>query len=183
MNLNRRNILTFSLFLLLVFFMEYKSAKFDKFELPSKTVLSLDDKIFDMFKQKYKTNRDFNRYWGFSEEKAKMDIKENNTTTRLLKVTKKEGENRLCIASSCYRLLGIHYINSNAIVTLYNKKFKKRVKDYSLHETLEANITIDAISSHSVLFKELNSSRSWKFKLFDVNQTKYKPKDVIKDEN
>lgn len=184
MNLNKRHVSIFFFFLLLVFFMQYKSSKFTEYKLPSKTVLSLDTKVFNMFSKRYETDKDFNPYWRFSKEKVDLLTKEKNTTTaELLNVTKKKGENRLCIASSCYRLLGVYLTNSSAIVTLYNKGLKKRVKEYSLHDTLESNITIDSITSHSVLFKELNSSRSWKFKLFDVNQTKYKPKDVIKDEN
>ncbi len=177
MNLNKKYIFLFSFLVLTVIFVQYETSNTKEFKLASKSLQTLDEKAFEQLMKKYETNREFNKYWGFSKEKIKIvENVEENLTSKSLEVTKKDGQNLLCITSSCYRLLGIYHKKDSSIVTLYNKNLKEKIKDYQQNDILESGIKIETILTNRVIFKEINSTRSWEFKIFDVNQTKYEPK-------
>ncbi len=181
MKYSKKSFLFFFVIALFILLKEYYSLS-DKqsLRLP-KPILTLDTGILDSYLKTYDDNRSLNWYWGFTKEK-KVKVSDGNKTVKQLKsgpnIYQPKGENTLCIDNSCYRLVGIHYSKNRAFVTLYNKKLKKRLKDYSVKETLEANISIAAIRSNSVIFADQNKTKSWKFQLFDVNTTQYKPKDT-----
>lgn len=181
MKINKKSILIFSILALLVTYMQCTSNRPTDYTLPNKSVLYLDETIFELYDKKFDTTKDLNRYWGFAKEKTLLEEKDfNSTKAKITQVTKDKDKNVLCIKSSCYRLLGIHNNKEKTFVTLYNKDLKEKVKDYTRGETLELDILIADISSNSVIIKDLNSSRTWKFKIFDVNQTKYIPKEIEK---
>ena len=174
MKLNKKKIATIFLFVVLIVFIEYQPLKLDKFELPSKAIHNLDQELFNIHNTQYATNIDFNRYWGFAIDKIDIKVEEEV----LFNITQPDGENILCIKSSCYRLLGIYHDKEKSVITLYNQKLKEKVKDYTTTDILESKIKIDNISANKVYLKEINGTREWKFKIFDVNQTKYIPKDI-----
>ena len=169
--------------LIAVFFMQYNFFTTNSYKLPPKSIDYFDKNIFDSYTKEYNTSIDTNPYWGFSKDMSMFtEDNETNTTSILTEVSKKEGSNVLCITSSCYRLLGIYYNDDNVSITLYNKEFKNKIRAYTINSKIKENIIIDNITSTEVFFKDTNSSRAWHFEIFDVNSTKYKPKE-IEDEN
>jgi len=182
--LSKKAIILFLLLLIAIFFMQYDFFKSNSYKLPSKSITYFDANIFKMYNKEYNTSIDTNPYWGFAKDSSMF--KENNetnqtdSTSMLTKVDKKKDTNVLCITSSCYRLLGIYYNENNASITLYNKDFKNKIKAYTINDTIKESIIISDIKSTEVLFKDINSTREWHFEIFDVNTTKYKPKEIQK---
>ncbi len=178
MQLNKKTLTISIVLILAVFFMEYDTTDTDTNKRPPKTVQALSDNIFEMFHKIYDTNNTSSIYWGFKKTKTKQE--EQNTTKsnqKTFNVTKKKNENLLCIEESCYRLLGIYSKSENSYITLYNKKLKNKINSYKEKETLEKSIIVATINTHDVLFADTNTSRQWKFEIFDVNATAYKPKE------
>lgn len=179
MNINKKSVALFVMLAAIIVYMEYEPSKLEDFTLPSKSILHFDETVFNMYHKKYDLVEDSNRYWGFEED---VSVDENLTDTNSSKeetqVTQPDGKNVLCIEGSCYRLLGIHYNYKIPMVTLYNSDLKEKVKDYKTEDILESAIVINKIISNSVEFAEQNTTRKWTFKLFDINETKYKPKET-----
>jgi hypothetical protein len=162
-----------------VFYSEYEFFDSKDYNLPSKAIEEFNENIFKMYSKEYNTSVDTNPFWGFAKQIIVSDsINEASNPTCQTEITQKAGTNILCIASSCYRLLGIHYKNSKVSITLYNKDMKERIKIYNELDFLQDGVVVDKISSYAVDLKDINSGRKWYFKIFDVNQTKYKPKEI-----
>lgn len=179
MKISRRTIIVFLLLCIAVFFMQYDFFKSNTFRLPPKSIHFFDKNIFDTYKEEYNTSIDTNPFWGFAQDMSKFKEKNETKTTILdINVTQKEGTNVLCIVNSCYRLIGIYYNNTNARITIFNKTFKTKIRDYRLHDILQDGIAVSKITSTKVFFEDVNSTRKWHFELFDVNSTKYKPKEI-----
>ncbi|MEA3521616.1 MAG: hypothetical protein U9R50_01435 [Campylobacterota bacterium] len=126
----------------------------------------------------YDENISQNFHWGLPQAKPTL-LQETNETilkSTLVKVEKKEHQNLLCIEESCYRLLSIARTDQDYEAILYNANKKKKIKAYHLNTFLEKGIFIDDISNFKVSFEDNSSQRKWQFKIFDVNQTQYKPK-------
>ena len=156
---------------------QYNISDISTYKKPQKEILDLDKTIFEMYQKQYNIVNSQNTYWGIKDGiEILSDIKDLNITTKLTLVTK--DKNLLCIEKSCYRLVGIHQDKGLFSVSLYNKDLKHQIKTYVKKEKLELNIIISDIKQHKVEFLDINSSRKWDFKIFDVNQTKYKPKDI-----
>ena len=179
MSIHKKYLLLYAIVAALMIIKEYGLFSVKSHPALSKPILTLEMDYLQSYLQTYDDNRSLNHYWGFAKEKkiivtdSHKTKKERNTELRI-----KQEKDTLCIDNTCYRLLGIHYSKKRAFVTLYNKNLKKRLKDYRVKETLEANISIAAIKSNSVIFTNQNKTKSWIFKLFDVNTTQYKPKDT-----
>lgn len=176
--MSKQNISLLAILLLIVFYAEYEFFDSKDYKLPSKIVEEFDANIFKMYSQEYNASVDANPFWGFAKEiVVSDDVNETNTSTYQTEVTQEEGKNVLCISASCFRLLGIYHKGANLSITLYNKDLKEKIKAYSASDTLQDGIVVDTIHMHEVILKDVNSSREWHFKIFDVNQTKYKPKE------
>lgn len=161
----------------LVALYEYEFLNDKEYNLPPRDILVLDKSIFDLFYKKYDTTKDTNVYWGYAKAKKIQKKAKEKKAKEKIKVVYKKDENLLCISSSCYRFLGLYYSKNTAHITFYNKDTKEKVKSYIKKEILQDDIFIAAIGTNNVLLKEKNSSREWKFEIFDINTTKYKPKE------
>ena len=172
MNINKKILSIYLAIFLFVFYNTYKSMHQNRYNLPSKAILSFTDKPFLEYQTIYSTDGDFNHYWGFPKDIATIIIKKDTNNTKKTQVIQPNGKNILCIKKSCYSLIGIY----NNQVTLYNKDTKPKIQDFTKDEKINNIIKITKITSHKVFFKELTSKQNFIFKIFDVNQTKYKPK-------
>jgi len=83
----------------------------------------------------------------------------------------------LCIEKECFKLLGIFSKKNHYYASFYNKEDKQKVRTYRVGNIVKSLIRIKSIKTNSVLFKDINSTREWSIKLFDINSSKYKPKD------
>ena len=132
--------------------------------------------LLQQWNHHYKSNGDYDTLWGIKEsKKLAAASKITQQKNKSLKMTLDPVGKKFCIEKECYRLIGLYSAADSPSVSFYNKNTK--IKDYHLNETLSHTIVIDAISNSSVTLAESNTSRSWTLRLFDVNQTKYKPKD------
>jgi len=142
-----------------------------------KVILSLNDEAFLQYKEKFDLNKSFSYIWGFkrvqtANKKQKVDI-----NSKLLEVTQKG--NLLCVhKDDCFRFLGIFKKHKKLYTSFYNKNFRHGIDDFTISDTIGYDLSIKKIFSNRVIIQEKNTSRVWEFQLFDVNTTKYKPKDI-----
>ena len=134
------------------------------------------DLLLQQWNQHYKVNEAYDTLWGIKSSRV-LSAEEKNRQQKIktLKTTLDPKEKKFCIEKECYRLIGLYTSENIPSVSFYNKTTK--LKDYHLKQTLSHTIVIEAISNSSVTLAEANTSRSWTLRLFDVNETKYKPKD------
>ena len=118
------------------------------------------------------------KQWGivFNKVKKKVKKEENNERKRLIVTVK---DKTLCIEEKCFRLIGVVFDDKKKYqVSLFNKNLKNKIKLFTVNETVVSTVCIKKITQRMVLFVDKNSSRTWKIKLFDINTSKYKPKDI-----
>ena len=144
-----------------------------------KTIKSLDKSMIKMYQEQFDINKSFGYIWGIKEKKIKNDINKTvilkNTNSTLTSIFQKG--NKICIAKNCYRFLGIYYKGKTPYVSFYSKKFKKGLQDFSINQILDKTLYVKELKHNKLFLKDKNSSREWSFQLFDVNITKYKPKE------
>lgn len=176
---NKFTYLLYGFTVLVVVLLAYNFYGQTKRAIADKTIKSLNTCTIKMYKEKFDLNQTFGYLWGIKEPKkesvaiVKVIHKDMNAT--ILSVTKEKG--KICIAKNCYRLLGIYYKAGIPYISFYSKKFKKGLQDFSLHQTLDKTLYIKEIKHNRLFIADTNSSREWQFQLFDVNATKYKPKE------
>jgi len=175
-----KNKLAYSLYFIVLFAVVLTTYRFygnSQKNIMQKSIKLLNMTTIKIYKEKFDTNRSLGYLWGIKDTSKPKDtnqtksiLSDNNAT---LHVTQEK--NKICIAENCYRFLGIYYKKDRAFISFYSKVFKKRLKDFKLHDTLDKTIYIQDIK---LFLADKNTTRIWKFQLFDVNATKYKPKDI-----
>ena len=147
--------------------------------ITEKTIKPFKSRTIKTYQEEFTTNQTFGYLWGIQEAKKKSDVNETvslkdaNTTT--LSVTQEKS--KICIAGNCYRFLGFYHKAGVPYISFYSKNFKKGLQDFTLHQTLDKTLYIKEIKHNRLFIADTNSSREWQFQLFDVNATKYKPKE------
>ena len=164
---------------LVVVFLAYNFYGQETRAITEKTIKPFKSHIIKTYQEKFTTNQTFGYLWGIKEAKRKNDVNETvclkDTDTSMLSVTQEKG--KLCIAKKCYRFLGFYHKAEVSYISFYSKNFKKGLKEFTLNETLDATLYIKEIKHNRLFIADANSSREWQFQLFDVNATKYKPKE------
>lgn len=173
-------ILLYVLLLLLLFFFEfqtktYVSQKSTRYAYEIEQNSNLE-KLVQVYTQPLEGNEVTNQQWGISFKKVKKTPKvvEANKT-KLTEVTLKE--KTLCIEKECFKLLGIFYQDQAYYASFYNKNLKEKIQVFWVGEILSSGIKIKNIFKKNVFFEDINSTREWKMRLFDINSSKYKPKE------
>lgn len=174
-----KKYIIYALLVLIVFLAAYEFRDVKEYTTKEKIIKKFDEDSFNIYLKTDELNTTYARYWGFAP--IIVDKNESNSTKVLLEIVKKENENVLCISASCFRLIGIYHDVNHSYITLFNPKLKEKVKSYRAKEILENSVLIDHIYNDSVALKDLNSTRNWEFKIFDVNDSKYKPKEISND--
>lgn len=189
MKIDKNSVLLAMILAVIIVFIQYEHSKLKDHKLPSKAISSFDETVFDFYHKKYDTDKSLNQYWGYKKEltasekeameKAAKDaeLKAKDDAKRT-KVTKPNNENVLCISESCYRLLGVHYKYKTPMITMYNKDLKEKTKNYKNKDLVGLVVRINKIYSNKVEFENLETKEKYYFEQFDVNQTKYKPKEI-----
>ena len=172
---NRKPLLLYLAVVLLTIFFAYDFYDDTQRTVTGRTIKELRSDTIKMYKEKFDMNKAFGYLWGIKESADALTQDDSNTTNDILQVKKKGGA--LCIEKECYRLLGIYHKGKVPYVSFYSKKFKNGLQDFTLNERLDKTIYIKGIKHAEVVIADENSSREWKFKFFDVNATKYKPKE------
>jgi len=118
------------------------------------------------------------KQWGIIVKKKILKKEENLTKTKEVKktVVTLKGTT-VCIEKECFKLLGIFSSQNLSYASFYNKESKKKLKTFRVGDILASTVKIETIVKKKVIFKDINSSRVWHMKLFDVNSSKYRPKE------
>lgn len=181
MNNNKLFILLYLLLLLLMFWMEFRASEITVESISNRDYRIDENPKLDEIFQEYQKPLGFNKMnvqWGIVIKKIKpketVNLKDSDKNSLLEVIVK---DKTLCIEKECFKLLGIFSSQDVSYATFYNKKSKKKVKTFMVGEILTSTIKIETIVRKKVLFKDINSSRMWHIKLFDVNSSKYKPKE------
>jgi len=182
MDFNKNKIFLFTLFAFVVVLTQYESPNHKEYKLAGKSILHLDEKVFENFSKRYNEKGEFRNYWGFKEKKVPKRIKDKNSTAKFTIVQQKKNQNTICIEEMCFSFLGVYSQNQNKFASFYTSKAKEKVKDYIKNDILYMNIYIKDIKQDRLTIADYNTTREWNFTLFDVNQTKYKPKEKVKNE-
>jgi len=182
--MKKNSLLILSYFLLLSYlaFVEFKEPSIDSFSLFNNE-LSLEEnsRNFSMWTQKYNDkNSSINRIWAIKElkKKPKKIEKKIKKKITLVEVTQDKKSKTLCIATKCFKLVGIFSDSKGRYcASLYNSKTKPSLKNFYRNDKVDLTIMIKKIIHDSIVFEDINSTREWSIKLFDINSSKYKPKD------
>jgi hypothetical protein len=146
----------------------------------ARAIAQPDDRIWRHYLAPLDVNGSYAYVWGMKtpekrEENATRSPEESNATKRSEVVL--EGHT-VCIEGVCFRLLGVYYENASPFAMFYSDIFERGLRAMTRGECLHDAVCIGRITPNRVTMEERNGSRSWAFELFDVNATKYKPKDT-----
>lgn len=87
----------------------------------------------------------------------------------------------ICLGKECWEFLGIVEINNRAEVALLSKD--KKLQTFKVGDILLKNIRIIKIRGDELLLEEIKKRKRFSLKLFEVDSTKYLPKESIKGKN
>ena len=176
--MKKNKIVTLYLFLAIItFFISYHF--FDNkrgFIGRQKDILELNTTHFQEKMKLHNIKIFYGYLWGIKETK-KIKIKTKKTIVKKEHKIKKE-KNNICIDKNCFTFLAIVQKKFTLSALFYSPLFhKNHIKPLMFNEVLSESLYIKQITQNSVTLFDKNSSTQWNFKIFDVNQTKYKPKD------
>jgi len=175
---NKKIIFIYLIIIGIITLSEYSYQTYPSYLPHPKKILSLNNTILKSYEGTSETNTSFNKYWGIHEKKVVLKSDKSQQKEKQIEIQKIKNKNILCIEKSCFKLIGIYQKDGKLSVMLYNKDMKDKLNSYTIHNILASKVTIANISSDSVQFTEINSTSRWDFKIFDVNQSQYKPKEI-----
>ena len=174
-------ILLYVALLLLIVFFEFKktedsstSVVMNHYKIEENKVL---DSVIGEYTKPLSLTSVTDKQWGIVPKKVKKVKKEENLTKEVPEVLVTLTKKTLCIEKECFKLLGIFARGKQHYASFYNKNSKKTVQEFLVGETIHSSIKIKTIMKKSIVFSDINSTREWKINLFDVNSSKYKPKE------
>jgi len=172
MSWNKIGLFVYTFLFLYILYNANKEMQQESYTLPTKSYTSFKGEAFKLQRKIFSVSDNINSYWGFKTivHNKSQDI---NKSISLSKVSFDKDKKRICIEKSCYRLLAIH----DNKVTFYNNALKKPLLDCQQGDFLAGIVKIFQILPNQVSLKENNSSKIYIYKIFDVNQTQYKPKE------
>ena len=103
--------------------------------------------------------------------KIKLDSKEIvknfNLTNRII-----------CLNKTCWEFMGIIKIKNQIQVTLLSKEKKSKLETFKIGDYLLEGLKIQAIKGDAMLLFDEEKNKVFSLKLFDVNVSKYYPKEL-----
>ena len=158
---------------IIIVFLSYKTFNEERVSFSkSKYIKELNTTLFLSHQKTFSMLKDFNYLWGVTTPK-KVKKKKKKKSTKII-----QKNNQICINKDCYRFLGLYYKKDKIYITFYSKKFKKRIKDFSIGEELARPLYIDSYKNNRLYIKDQLNKKIWYFDFFNVNASKYKPKDI-----
>ena len=149
------------------------------YQKPPSSYKELDTGVFENFLKQPKSDMAIAHLWGLQETSEKMKKMLNKSdeadADKALERQITQSKNALCIEKSCYRLLGF-YKQNRSYVSFFNNDREPKIITITQGENLDSLVELKSIDKNTITLGEINASRSWEFKLFDVNTTKYQPK-------
>lgn len=170
--------------MLFISYKEYSVKNFHAYQKPSYIYKEFNTTLFKTFLKQPETNSSVVYLWGLHvrSKKINKNLLDANQTDKQVKskvVEITQTKSALCIEKSCYRLLGFYKKNKN-YVSFFSKDSEPHIKTITKGDSLNNLIELESIKKNKIILSEINATRKWSFKLFDVNTTKYKPKKETK---
>jgi len=176
MKLNKQ-ILLYIIVIVLSYLFFYKFFDKTSYDVSSRDILKLDASLWQEKLQVYTLSKWYDYIWfkqGFKETIVKQ--LKNDTKTKKYIYTK--DTNVICVNTECFRFLAIVKKGNTEYATFYAESFpKNHIKLFKINSLLYSKLFIKDIKDDMVILSEFNTTQEWKFFFFDVNLTKYKPKD------
>lgn len=178
-NNNKLFILLYLLLLLLMVWMEFRASETTVESISNRDYRIDENPKLDEIFQEYQKPLGFNKMnvqWGIVKKKIveKKTIKELNVTKQV-NVTVKE--KTLCIEKECFKLLGTFKESTHSYASFYNQEHKEKIQVFLVGEKMFLSVKLKSIMKNKIVFTDNNSTREWSIKMFDINSSKYKPKD------
>ena len=166
--------------ILFISYKEYSLKDYNAYQKPPPIYREFNTSVFTSFLKPPKTDSSVAYLWGLQKtnkeiNKDLLDENKTNGQTKSKEPAITKTKNALCIEKSCYRLLGF-YKQSKDYVSFFNKDMQPHIKTITQGENLNNRIELESINKNTITLSEINTTRKWKFTLFDVNITKYTPK-------
>jgi len=187
---NRMFFLLYLVVLLLLyrneFFVEHSNHGSNGMQTENAFESSFIDNTFNAYKKELNVTNSSNLLWNIAPEKKKVEKKvenkDNNKSVTKKPIVVKIKKRTICIEKECFRLIGVFFKKNHYWATFYSKSFKQNfqggyIKTFKEAMSIFSEIQIKKITKQEILFKDTNSSRSWKIKLLDINLSKYRPKE------
>ncbi|MCD6258011.1 MAG: hypothetical protein J7J31_00250 [Helicobacteraceae bacterium] len=169
--------------MLFIGYEQYALEDQQSYQKPPSSYKELNTTVFENFLKQPKSGIAVAHLWGLEETSQEMKkLLDQSDETSMDKAPQRQitqSKNALCIENSCYRLLGF-YKQNRSYVSFFNNDREPKIITITTGENLDSLVELKSIDKNTIILDEINASRSWEFKLFDVNTTKYKPKKEIK---
>lgn len=125
--------------------------------------------------------------WGLNkskllENREKKELKESNKKVETVKENKSKEYNvdvkyrTICVEKHCWELVGIMTIDGIQTLTLLSKEKKRKLELFKIGDELLPNIIIEKIKGESMILLNKEKNKEIILKLFDVDLSKYLPK-------
>jgi len=177
---NRKQALLLFQLSLIIFtiFISYKIYDKPSVQLFPKVLSTPNLEQIEYYTKHFDTNRSFGYLWGISDNLTLRKKEKKNSDAELQKLAKVVvRDNKICIDKDCYFVIGLLVKGDEKFTLIYSKNLKNGLESFAKDDIVADRILIREIFDNSVLFYDINTSLEWKFKFFDVNVSKYKPKD------
>jgi len=182
-------IALYAIILLIVFLLAFEFDSANQALINHTTLAKANLKAFDIFIEpcKIEDEKYFNKLWGIKPPPKKRPKKKK--ITHIVKKRKKPKPkkidiklkgNTICYKKKyCYKLLALFEKDGTLYATFYaNFKPRHNILSFRAKDELpKTPIYINKIDRTKVILKEKNSTKMWHLGLFDVNATKYLPKE------
>jgi hypothetical protein len=177
---NNKILFLYFIILLLIVFFEYKNQNtfleenyIHNYEIKDNKEL---DKVIFSYIKKLDDNFTINILWKIKSSLVKKIKKKKKIVDKVKSIEVKLKNKTLCIESQCFKLLGI-FLDKKYYASFYIQGIKNRLKTFKEGDEMNLSIKIQTIDANRIIFKDEKSRREWKIQLFDINSSKYKPKE------
>ncbi len=154
-----------------------------------KSVRTLDASPFERWTRRFELNatmaKQVMREWGIvipkrSRNKAPVSSKKNKEASENRIEILRKGRTICRGKTQCYRLLGFFSREGRGYASFYAKGRKPSILGVEINESLPGmpDLYLREAEPGRVVVAERNGTRAWIFGFFDVNQSKYRPKEI-----
>jgi len=163
-------IITYIIVFIIIYFFTYSSNNYKISDITQKDILYLNEKSILDRKKLYDIPINYQKLW-FDKNDTKIKVHK-----KIIKDIIKKN-NTICISKKCFDFLAIVNKNNKLYAVFYSNFFKAtHIKLFLKNTNLYDKIYLKDVFQDYIIISEYNTTNEWKFLLFDINLSKYKPK-------
>lgn len=174
-----KHFLLYVIIVILSIFSEYKYSSNLKYESQQKKIYKFqNEKVLSNYSYYFDQNITYGIFWDMENEELLLkNGQDSSKQQKKFKIKFDSTKDSICINTSCNKLLAVKFIEKEPYVIFYNETLNKKIFSLKKGDLLDDYLRVEDILNTKVVIKEPETDNSWTIKLFDVNQTKYLPKD------